>query len=134
MKDAEVESERPLSTPAAREVEMKQLHTSTPPSSPQSATHPGTRERRGQHELGEDGEEEAEAEDADDDQELGQAETTKYRSIVARMNFLSHDRPDVQYPIKEACRRMSAPTKRDWKKMLRIARYLKGRPRAQSVF
>ena len=50
-----------------------------------------------------------------------------YRSIVATMNYMSTDQPDLQYACKEACRDMSAPTENSWKKLKRIGRYLVGR-------
>ena len=34
----------------------------------------------------------------------------KYRSIVATINYLATDMPDLQFACKEACREMSAPT------------------------
>ena len=63
-------------------------------------------------------------------QELQGAAATKYRAIVARANFLSIDRPDIQYAVKEASRCMAKPTEGDWPKLDRIARYLVLKPRA----
>ena len=45
------------------------------------------------------------------------------------MNYLAADRPDIQYATKEACRDMSKPTQGSWRRILRIGRYLCGRPR-----
>ena len=53
-----------------------------------------------------------------------------YRACAARANFLSQDRPDIQYSVKEICRGMSNPTTEDLIKLKRLARYLKGCPRA----
>ena len=39
------------------------------------------------------------------------------------------DRPDIQYAVKEICRRMAKPVVSDWQKLVRLARYLKGAPR-----
>ena len=50
----------------------------------------------------------------------------KYRSIVATINFMATDMPDLQFACKEACREMSAPTVQSWKKIKRIGRYLFG--------
>ena len=36
-----------------------------------------------------------------------------YKYVAARLNYLSPDRPDIQYGVKEVCRRMSDPTWRD---------------------
>ena len=52
-----------------------------------------------------------------------------YRSTVARLNYLSSDRPDIQYSTKEACRDMASPSEGSWRRLERICRYLKGRPR-----
>lgn len=53
----------------------------------------------------------------------------QFRSIVASVNYMATDQPDLQYACKEACREMSAPTDASWRKLKRIARYLVGRER-----
>ena len=65
---------------------------------------------------------------------LGTGETTMYRAICARCNYLAMDRVDLAYAAKECCRRMSAPTHRDWDRLKRIGRYLKTRPRLVQRF
>lgn len=45
---------------------------------------------------------------------------TKYRALVARMNYLAQDRPDLQYATKEESRRMSAPRESDWTALKRV--------------
>ena len=57
------------------------------------------------------------------------AAATSYRAVVARMNFLSQDRADLQYAVKEVSRWMSAPRKNDWCAVKRISRYLEANPR-----
>ena len=47
----------------------------------------------------------------ENDEELPAAETTAYRARAARANYLSADRPDIQFAAKESCRWMSKPTK-----------------------
>ena len=37
-------------------------------------------------------------------------DATLFRGLAARCNYLSLDRPDIQYAAKEVCREMSAPT------------------------
>ena len=49
--------------------------------------------------------------------------------MAARANYLSADRPDIQYAVKEICRRMAKPVEGDWQKLVRLGRYLKGAPR-----
>ena len=52
-----------------------------------------------------------------------------YKSVAARLNYMSPDRPDMQYDIKEICRRMADPTWRDLARLKRMGRYFIGRPR-----
>ena len=59
---------------------------------------------------------------------LEDEEATRYRAIAARINYLSADRPDLQYAAKEVCRDMSTPTDGSWRRLVRIARYLIGHP------
>ena len=40
---------------------------------------------------------------------LEAGEATRYRALVARLNYLALDRPDIQYAVKEAAKWMSAP-------------------------
>ena len=50
------------------------------------------------------------------------ADVTEYRSLSARLNYLSADRPDSQYADKELCRCMSSPTKFSMARLHRVAR------------
>ena len=65
----------------------------------------------------------------EDAEALGGKEAHEYRALAARGNYLSPDRPDIQYAVKECCRGMSAPTRGDLKKLRRLGRYLVERPR-----
>ena len=60
---------------------------------------------------------------------MSSARATEYRSVTARANFLSSDRADIVYAVKECARCMSDPTEQDWAKLVRLGRYLKARPR-----
>ena len=60
---------------------------------------------------------------------LDTMEAHRYKSIVAKMNYVAMDRADIQYAVKEAARTMAAPRVRDWSKLARITRYLVGCPR-----
>ncbi len=60
---------------------------------------------------------------------LNSQETTLFRALVARANFLSIDRPDIMYSVRECARRMASPTMTDWNKLVRLIRYLKAKPR-----
>ena len=67
----------------------------------------------------------------DSQEQLGDEEASKYRALVARCNYLSPDRPDISYTVKELARHMSNPTKGNWAQFKRFGRYLKGKPRLQ---
>jgi hypothetical protein len=76
---------------------------------------------------------------ASDDPDLGDrlldpAMSSSYRALAARANDIAVDRADCQYAIKELCRDMSDPTEESWARLKRVARYLKGRPRAVLKF
>ena len=60
---------------------------------------------------------------------LGPEEATAYRALAARANYLSLDRPDIQFATKELCRAFARPTRRDYVKLKRLGRYLLGKPR-----
>ena len=52
-----------------------------------------------------------------------------FRGVAARANYLSLDRPDVQYAAKESSRDMAQPVRDSWNKLKRLARYLLQYPR-----
>ena len=58
------------------------------------------------------------------DQPLETAKHTPYRAVVARSNYLSSDRPELQFSGKEVCRWMSSPTELALKALKRIGRYV----------
>ena len=47
----------------------------------------------------------------EDDEPLEGLETTDFRAVAARLNFMAQDCPDIQFATKEVCREMSNPTK-----------------------
>ena len=55
--------------------------------------------------------------------------TSLYRAITARANYVAQDRPDIQYAVKELCRRTHCQ-----QRLVRLGRYLRGRPRAVALF
>merc|ERR1712078_164577 len=58
------------------------------------------------------------------EEELNPEETTRYRAITARANYLAADRPDIMYAVKELSRGMAKPTEMQWHKLKRLGRYL----------
>ena len=64
-----------------------------------------------------------------DDEELAGEDLVRYRSVVATSNFIAQDRPDVRFAVKELYHEMARPTCASWRKLKKLARYLKGQPR-----
>ena len=58
-----------------------------------------------------------------DEEELAGEDLTRYRSVVATANFISQDRPDVRFAVKEFCRMMARPTCASCRKLKKLARY-----------
>ena len=75
---------------------------------------------------------------ADDEENDSQALTggdiMRYRALVARIIYLSKDRPDLKFASMQVCCAMAKPTVRDMERVMRIGRYLVGRPRARCWF
>ena len=65
----------------------------------------------------------------DSDQLLSDKETTNYRAIVARCNYLAPDRPDIAFIVKELARAMAKPARGDLQRFKRLASQWKGKPR-----
>jgi hypothetical protein len=68
-------------------------------------------------------------EEAWESEELDKEEAKVFRGLAARLNFLSLDCPDLQFPTKGCAREMAKPTRGSWKEMKKLARYLVGRKR-----
>ena len=68
------------------------------------------------------------------DPELGHEKTTMFRAVVARLYYLSQDRPDIAFATMKLCSKMSRPDARDLKNMKRVGRFLVGRPRVGCLF
>ena len=60
---------------------------------------------------------------------MDKKEATIYRGIVARGNYVSQDRSDIQFAVKELSRGMAIPTVGDRKQLKMFGRYLIDRPR-----
>ena len=70
----------------------------------------------------------------DQNPHLGPEQSTKFRQLIARCNFIAQDRPDVQNSVKKIARGMANPRKVDWEKLVRLGKYLLGKPRYVVVF
>ena len=64
----------------------------------------------------------------------GPEQSTEFKQLIARCNFITQDRPDGQYAVKEIARGMANPRKADWEKLVRLGKYLVGRPRHVIVY
>ena len=62
---------------------------------------------------------------AGDDELLTPEYTTQHKSIVARANYMSMDRPDIQFAVKKLATSMSSPTNKNWQELKRLGRYLR---------
>ena len=80
------------------------------------------------------GETRVEDNDGSVDPELGPEETTMFRAVAARLNYLSQDRPDITFATMRLCSKMSRPDAQDLKNMKRVGRFLVGRPRVGCLF
>ena len=60
-----------------------------------------------------------------DHDELHDGQITRYRALVARANYLVVERGDIAFYVKELARCMSSPSRQDWERLQRLARYLR---------
>ena len=64
---------------------------------------------------------------------LGEADAKLYRSAVGSAIYLSLDRREIQYAVKEAARHMSQPRKCDMQAIRTLASYLQSHPHVGRV-
>lgn len=55
---------------------------------------------------------------------LDAADATLFRQVAARANYVSLDRPDTQFAVKEICGHMAVPTQAGVRKLKHLAPYL----------
>ena len=70
----------------------------------------------------------------DCEEPLQPRDESRYRALVARTNYLSSDRPDIAFAVKELAKAMASPTQGDWCRFKRRGKYLAGKPRLKSTF
>jgi hypothetical protein len=56
---------------------------------------------------------------------LGENDSTKYRSIVGALQYLTLTRPDIAFPVNKVCQFLHSPTTIHWTTVKRISRYVK---------
>jgi histone deacetylase 1/2 len=57
---------------------------------------------------------------------LGPDDSTRYRSIVGALQYLTLTRPDISFSVNKVCQFLHAPTTIHWTIVKRILRYIKG--------
>jgi histone deacetylase 1/2 len=57
---------------------------------------------------------------------LGPKDSTRYRSIVGAMQYLTLTRPDISFAVNKVCQFLHAPTTVYWSVVKRILRYIHG--------
>ena len=67
--------------------------------------------------------------DEEDGKELGAEGPACYRSWTVRAIYLSQDRCELQFAVKELARRMQQPNIKNMQALKRLVRFLKGSPR-----
>ena len=60
--------------------------------------------------------------DAIDSQALTGGDVTRYRALLARISYMSQDRPDLKFAAMQVCCTMANPTVRDSKRVKRIGK------------
>ena len=70
-----------------------------------------------------------EKDEEQDQDRLDPVRESAYRGTTARANYLAQDRLDIRYAVKELSRWMSKPRNKDWKRLIRLGKYLIGRER-----
>lgn len=57
---------------------------------------------------------------------MGPEDTTRYRSIVGALQYLTLTRPDISFVVNKVCQFLHSPTIIHWSVVKRILRYFKG--------
>ena len=69
-----------------------------------------------------------------DGEELSEGEAKRVRRGIARINYISQDRPDLSYSARELSRHMAKPKDGTKKALTYVIRYLQGSPRCVEVW
>ena len=72
--------------------------------------------------------------DEEDGKELDAEDGACYRSWTMRASYLSQDRCELQFAVKELARRMQQPNTKNMQVLKRLVRFLKGSPRCLVVY
>ena len=69
-----------------------------------------------------------------DEEKLPEGDRTYYRSLTMRAAYLSLDRPDIAFAVKELARGMAEPTRGDLRALRRLGRFLVREPKLIQYF
>ena len=72
--------------------------------------------------------------DEEDSKELGAEDRACYRSWTMRASYLSQDRCEMQFAVKELARRMQQSNTKNMQVLQHVVRFLKGSPRCLVVY
>jgi histone deacetylase 1/2 len=61
-----------------------------------------------------------------DGEKLGPQDSTRYRSIVGGLQYLTLTRPDISFAVNKVCQFLHSPSLVHWLAVKRIIRYIKG--------
>ena len=56
--------------------------------------------------------------------DLCSKDATMYRALTARASYLSQDRSDIKFAVKELASGMAKPTTKNWEDLKKLGRYL----------
>ncbi|WVZ68483.1 hypothetical protein U9M48_017417 [Paspalum notatum var. saurae] len=59
-------------------------------------------------------------------EQLGPSDSTKYRSLVGALQYLTLTRPDIPFSVNKVCQFLHSPTTVHWTAVKRILRYVQG--------
>ena len=91
---------------------------------------PGVKSARFSSVRGEGNQDDAKSgDDTEGEVEMEAADARTYRGVVARLNYMAPERVDIQYAVKEAARCMARPKVKDWHALIRLGKYIRGKPR-----
>ena len=69
-----------------------------------------------------------------DDEELDEDQTTRFRSSVLTLLYLSNERTDIQCTVRHLCTKLKNPTALEMRQLKRLLRYVKGTEDMATVF